>query len=217
MHDFPYLYSLRNCPFAMRARLAIYKSALPVAMREVDLRNKPSVMLKDSPKATVPILVVSPSLVLEESLEVMLWVLAQNDPQNLLRHDDDDKFNGILALIYRFDSQFKSALEDYKCAKRYHEDNLSDQRAVCEVFIKDLEQRLAGHQFVMDDKESLVDIAILPFIRQFARVERKWYVQSSYPNVKRWLNSYLQHAMFSKVMTQFPCWQPGDDAVIYCA
>ena len=217
MHDFPYLYSLRNCPFAMRARLAIYKSAQPVFIREVDLRNKPSAMVIDSPKATVPILVVSQSLIIEESLEVMLWSLAQNDPQNLLRHNDDNKFNDILTFIYRFDHGFKSALEDYKCAKRYREDNVSEQRAVCEVFINELEQRLGCHQFVMDEQESLADIAILPFVRQFARVERKWYVQSPYPNVKRWLNRYLQHAIFSKVMTQFPCWQAGDNPVVYCA
>ena len=217
MHDFPYLYSLRNCPFAMRARLAIYKSAQPVFIREVDLRDKPSAMLIDSPKATVPILVVSQTLIIEESLEVMLWSLGQNDPQNLLRHNDDNKFNDILTFIYRFDHGFKPALEDYKCAKRYHEDSVCEQRAVCEVFINELEQRLSRHQFVMDEQESLADIAILPFVRQFARVERKWYVQSSYPNVKRWLNSYLQYAIFSKVMTQFPCWKIGDKPVVYCA
>ena len=201
----------------MRARIAIYKSAHPVALREVDLRCKPASMIEDSPKATVPILVVSPLLVIEESLEVMLWVLGNNDPSNLLKSDDEHQLNEMLALIYRFDNAFKSALEDYKCAKRYREDNINEQRAVCEVFIKELEQRLSQHAFVFGDEETLVDIAILPFIRQFARVERPWYVQSDYPNVKRWLNRYLQHAMFSKVMAKFPLWHESSAETLFCA
>ena len=85
------------------------------------------------------------------------------------------------------------------------------------LFIKELEQRLSQHAFVFGDEETLVDIAILPFIRQFARVERPWYVQSDYPNVKRWLNRYLQHAMFSKVMAKFPLWHESSAETLFCA
>ena len=74
------------------------------------------------------------------------------------------------------------------------------------MYIQDLEQRLNSHEYLIDEKESMADIALLPFIRQFARVERQWYLQSPYPQLKRWLNQYLQSVMFTKVMAKYPLW-----------
>jgi len=235
----PVLYSLRNCPYAMRARLAIYKAKYLVELRDVVLNNKPSEMIAASAKATVPILVLEPfkinnvnerkANVIDESIDIMLWALTENDPDNLLRlapiNNSNTSLNSgginsektaeILALISHFDTEFKPSLEAYKCAKRYHEPNLQELRAVCEVTIKNLEQRLNTHSFVLDEHESLADIAILPFIRQFAKVERQWYLQSPYPNVKQWLNRYLQSAMFTQVMAKYPLWTQDQPATIF--
>jgi glutathione S-transferase len=226
----PILYSLRNCPYAMRARLAIYKSKQVVELRDIVLKNKPAAMLAASPKATVPVLVLSAAKgpnadVLDESLDIMLWALAQSDPLNLLRKqvlknhtasselEPSTKLTDILRLISLFDDEFKTCLEAYKCAKRYHEDNLDDCRQVCEVYIQNLEQRLSKHRYLFDQNESLADLALLPFIRQFARIERQWYLQSPYPEVKRWLNQYLQSPMFTRVMAKYPLWSP-EQAVV---
>ena len=209
----------------MRARLAIYKSRQVVALRDVVLSDKPKEMLTASPKGTVPIVVlgsseVSPSKVIDESLDIMLWALGKSDPDNLLRANpldnqassNDNKLSTtlteMLSLIALFDSEFKSALEAYKSAKRYHDSSVQDCRQHCEEYIQNLEQRLSRHACIMDDHESLADIALLPFIRQFAKVERQWYLQSPYPQLKRWLNRYLQSAMFTKVMAQYPLWSP---------
>lgn len=216
----PILYSLRNCPFAMRARLAIFRTKQAVELRDIVLSNKPAEMLLASPKATVPVLVISKDNVIDESLDVMLWVLKQSDPNNLLRtcNNDENKqaewcgasnaLDEILALINLFDTEFKTCLEQYKCAKRYHEVDLQQKRETCEYYIKQLEQRLSSHRYLFDDDESLADIALLPFIRQFAKVERKWFLQSPYPNLKQWLNGYLQSVMFTKVMAKYPLWTP---------
>ncbi|MEP4889053.1 MAG: glutathione S-transferase [Aliiglaciecola sp.] len=215
----PILYSLRNCPYAMRARIALFKANQSVAVREVKLNNKPAEMLKASAKGTVPILVVEndlkSTLIIEESLEVMLWALAQSDPNDLLRKDEPMVLPSMLSLIARFDDEFKTHLNAYKCAKRYKENNLIECRQACEVYIQELEDCLsvgtADNQtnktsYIISDQESLVDIALLPFIRQFAKVERQWYQQSPYPKVKQWLNHYLQSVMFTKVMTKFDVW-----------
>ncbi|WJG10051.1 glutathione S-transferase [Aliiglaciecola sp. LCG003] len=221
----PVLYSLRNCPYAMRARLAIFKSKQSVELRDVVLKDKPAEMLAASPKGTVPILVLASSKVIDESLDIMLWALTQSDPNNLLRtevRNSPESVSGlkssaqlaeILSLINRFDHEFKTCLEAYKCAKRYHESNLLDCRQACEVYIQDLEQRLNGHNYLIDDKESLADIALLPFIRQFAKVERQWYLQSPYPQLKAWLNQYLHSRMFTKVMAKYPLWSSGQSIV----
>jgi glutathione S-transferase len=210
----PILYSLRNCPYAMRARIALFKAQLQISLREVVLNNKPKEMLTASEKGEVPVLVMSdesaPSIVIEESLEVMLWALAKSDPDNLLYLHDPHALPNMLKLITQFDNEFKVCLNTYKCAKRYRENNITECRQACEIYIQELENRLANTScqkpFIMSDQESLVDIALLPFIRQFAKVERQWYLKSPYPKVRLWLNRYLQSIMFTKVMAKHNVW-----------
>ena len=208
----PILYSLRNCPYAMRARIAIYKAEQKIILRDIVLSNKPQAMLTASPKGTVPVLVLgldstlSQSSVIEESLEIMLWSLQQSDPHNLLHSGDTNALPQMLTLIAQFDHQFKTKLEQYKCAKRYREDTLLARREACQPYLQDLEQRLTEHQFAVSGKESLADIAILPFIRQFARVERQWYTQAPYPHLQYWLKLHLTSVLFSKAMIKHPLW-----------
>lgn len=214
-HNLPILYSLRNCPYAMRARIAIFKAKQTVMLRDVVLSNKPQEMLVASPKATVPILVLAHGKVLEESLEIMLWALNESDPNNLLHSHDENLLSEMLNLIHSFDHDFKVCLEQYKCAKRYRESNIIECREACEVYIQKLESRLSESSFLMSNNESLADIALMPFIRQFARVERQWYLKSTYPKIRAWLNNYLQSPMFTKVMAKYPLWLDNNEIVLF--
>ncbi|MEW6992040.1 glutathione S-transferase [Colwelliaceae bacterium 6441] len=217
--NLPVLYSLRNCPFAMRARLAIFKSHQKVFLRDIVLSNKPNEMLMASPKGTVPVLVSNQFGVIDESLEIMLWAFEQSDPDDFLHKNhhihSPTKNTEMMSLIQVFDTQFKASLEKYKCAKRYHESNVIECRQDCEAYIKQLEQRLTEQKFLVSNKESLADIALLPFIRQFARIERQWYLQSPYPKLRHWLNHYLQSAMFTKVMAKYPLWEESQPEIIF--
>jgi glutathione S-transferase len=196
----------------MRARLGILLAKQPVMLRAIDLRNKPPEMLAASPKGTVPVLVVDntenpgQSTVIDESLEIMLWALNLSDPDNLLYSDEPDKLPSMLSLIGRFDNEFKKHLENYKSAKRYHEESKTCHRQQCEAFIIELDNRLSKHKYLMDDKPSLVDYAVLPYIRQFARVERQWYIQTPYPHLQHWLKHHLTSQLFSKAMIKHPLW-----------
>lgn len=210
----PILYSLRNCPYAMRARIGIHKAQLQIDLREVDLKHKPADMLAASAKGTVPILVLdneseSPT-VIDESLDVMLWALTKNDPDDLLHGFDQNALPMMLDLIRLFDDEFKTCLNAYKASSRYREDNVIECRQACEVFIQGLETRLNDRAFLMSAQESLADIALMPFIRQFAKVERQWYLQAPYPRVREWLNFYLQSGMFTRVMAKFEVWVGGE-------
>lgn len=213
----PILYSLRNCPYAMRARLAIFRAQQKVILRDLVLSNKPQEMLTASPKGTVPVLVIAPAKVIEQSLDIMLWALAQSDPDNLLHSHDPGALPEMLRLITTFDTQFKTCLEQYKCAKRYHEDTVVAWRQACEVYLQALEIRLNQEAFLFSAQPSLVDLALLPFIRQFARIERQWYLQSPYPKLRQWLNNYLQSAMFTKVMAKYPLWLETGETVFFGA
>jgi len=215
----PILYSLRNCPYAMRARVAIYYAKQKVALRDLVLSNKPAEMLAVSPKGTVPVLVLDNELaqpkVIDESLDVMLWALGQSDPDDFLHCESPHLLAEMLSLISQFDNEFKKCFDKYQCAKRYHEDSLENDRAACEKYILALEERLQRNDFLMSNKASLADIALLPFIRKFSKVERQWYLQSPYPKLRTWLNNYLQSRMFSKVMSQYPLWLDNKDLVIF--
>jgi len=220
----PIFYSLQHCPYAMRARMGLILAKQTVRLRAIVLKDKPKEMLQVSPKGTVPILVLKSRprddnnyRVIEESLEIMLWALKQNDPSNLLYSDQPEMLTEMLSWIKLFDSEFKTSLEKYKSAKRYHETNKVEHRQHCEKYIGQLEQKLNQHQFVMGGQLSLVDYAILPFIRQFSRVERPWYRSSPYPKLKHWLTAHLESPLFSQVMVKHPLWLENNEEVLFGA
>jgi len=211
MSPLPILYSLRQCPYAIRARMGLLLAKQPVILRDVDMKNKPADMLAASPKATVPVLVINQSSVIEQSLDIMLWALSKNDPKQLLHGDQV----AMLELIHRTDNEFVDALKKYKAASRYHDDEKDSYRLHCEAYINDLEQRLTQHEYIMGDSPSLTDYAILPFIRQFSRVERQWYRQAPYPSTQRWLNKHYQQTVFTQAMAPYKPWHKGDAAIFF--
>ena len=205
----PILYSLQNCPYAMRARLAILMSEQTVLIRAIVMQNKPAELLALSPKGTVPVLVLGTEAhaqVIDESLDIMLWALNISDPNNLLYAEDAKALPEMLTIINENDQQFKPTLECYKRAKRFHEDNEEEYRLQCEPFIQALEQRLSQHLFLMGSTPSLLDFALLPFVRQFSRVNRQHFRDGSYTYLQNWLKHHLQSQLFSKAMLKYPLW-----------
>jgi len=156
----PILYSFRRCPYAIRARLAIKISGIKVELREILLKDKPKEMLEISPKGTVPVLLLPDDLVIDESREIMMWALTQNDPENWL--ESIDKSN---SLIDQNDNEFKPHLDHYKYADRFPEYSKENYREQTNAFLKQLDQRLNESRYLISDKISLADMAIFPFIR----------------------------------------------------
>ncbi|USD61636.1 glutathione S-transferase [Vibrio sp. SCSIO 43140] len=212
----PILYSLHNCPFAIRARLAIVKAQLQVRIRAIKLDNKPVEMLEASPKGTVPVLAFEDGKpAIEQSLDIMVWALRQSDPNNLLYSEDSYALERMLSTIESFEHDFDPALNAFGCAKRYHETNMLSLRKDCEVQLALLESRLSQHSFLFGEKESLVDIALVPFLRKFARIDKQWFRDAPYPKLRTWLNNYLQSPMFSKVMEKQELWLDHREDVIF--
>ncbi len=205
--DLPILYSLQNCPYAMRARMALLLAEQTVQIRAVTMKDKPAEMLAVSPKATVPVLVLDDQLtVIDESLDIMLWALGSNDPQNLLYSHDLDALPEMLGVIQKNDDEFKPNLEKYKRAKRFHGDDLEACRLACEPFVQALEKRLNKQAYLMGDMLSLLDYALLPFIRQFSRVNRQVFSGGNYVNLQKWLSQLLQSRLFQRSMVPYPLW-----------
>ncbi|MCK4842589.1 MAG: glutathione S-transferase [Methylococcales bacterium] len=196
----------------MRARLAIVNSMITVELREVVLSNKPQQLLTISPKGTIPVLVLNDGQVIEQSLDIMTWTLSKLDPDNWLKNGKTDD---IYQLIAWNDNEFKYFLDRYKYADRYPEHTRHYYREKAEQFLNDLEQRLALHPFLCSDHCSLADIAIFPFIRQFAHVDKDWFRSSDYQNLNQWLNHHLHSALFISIMDKYPAWQLADKAVYF--
>lgn len=212
MTALPILYSFRRCPYAMRARMAVMQSGLVCELREVVLRHKPAAMTDLSPKGTVPVLQLPDGQVLEESLDVMRWALDVNDPEGWL-----DTFDASVGLTSQLDGEFKGALDRYKYFVKHPEHPQSHYRDQGAQFLAVLEGRLAenGGHGLFDTRLTFVDFAAMPFVRQFAFVDKAWFDQAPYPLLREWLNRALESDLFLSVMPKYPAWKPGDDPVMF--
>jgi glutathione S-transferase len=215
---YPILYSFRRCPYAIRARLAIAVSGVEVELREVVLRDKPAAFLSASPSATVPCLVLAQvegggdgapgnSAVIDESLDVMIWTLEQNDPEGWLKMPDSG-----FGWIERVDGPFKQALDRTKYPPRYPESDPVEQRGIATVFLEELEQALGEWIY---ERPSLADFAILPFVRQFAFIDKTWFDAQPWPKLHAWLSRFLNSDRFERVMRKYPQWHHGDESVYF--
>nr|WP_256124556.1 glutathione S-transferase [Pseudomonas yamanorum] len=191
------MYSFRRCPYAMRARMALRYSGVAVQIIEVSLKAKPAEMLVLSPKGTVPVLSVD-GRVIDESLAIMRWALAQNDPEGWLLEDD----GATQALIEENDQGFKYQLDRYKYAERYPEQPMEHYRAEGEVFLSKLEGLLAEREYLLAGHLSLADVALAPFVRQFAHVDREWFGRAPYPRLQAWLQRFLESPLFIAIMAK---------------
>lgn len=192
----PILYSYRRCPYAMRARMALSYAGVMVDIREISLKDKPAHMLQVSPKGTVPVLVFPEGQVIDESLEIMSWALRQKDVDGWLKADDLQ----MQQLIAENDGQFKQNLDRYKYAIRFPEHAAEYYRTQGEEFLAKLELRLHQTSFLIGDAISLADIAIFPFVRQFAAVDNAWFESTDYLKLKIWLKYMVESALFKRVM-----------------
>lgn len=202
----PVLYSFRRCPYAMRARLALQAAKSMVELREVVLREKPEAFLDASPSGTVPCLVQA-SDVIDESLDIMRWALAQNDPHGWL-----DMPDAGYDWIARCDGPFKHALDRTKYASRYPGEDPDNHRAEACAFLKDLDAALNPWLF---DRPGIADYAIAPFVRQFAFIDKAWFDAQPWPDLQAWLEAFLKSPEFSATMQKFPQWHTGDAPICF--
>ena len=199
------LYSFRRCPYAMRARMALLESGLVVELREVALGNKPPEMIAASAKATVPVLVPDDGPVIDESIDIMRWALARHDPEDWLGGEDR-------ALIGLFDSDFKHHLDRYKYPDRHTAYPIAHRDAGVSLLIP-LDARLGQQHNLSRDACSITDIAIMPFIRQFAAVDQGWFYRQPLPYLQPWLARQMGSALFERAMLRVKPWVAGDPAV----
>ncbi len=203
----PILYSFRRCPYAMRARLALLASGTACELREVKLSAKPDALREASAKATVPVLVLPDGTVIDESLEIMRWSLGRNDPHGWLTRDDP-------ALIAENDGRFKHDLDRYKYPDRHGSDATAHRQNGL-TFLTRLDARLADGGQLCGPRPGIADMAIMPFVRQFAATDRGWFDAQPLPHLHVWLDGHLSSQTFAAIMGKLPPWKPGDAVTVF--
>ena len=206
----PVLYSFRRCPYAMRARMAIILSSVECELREVLLKNKPEEMLSLSPKGTVPVLTFDKK-VLDESMDVINWAFAKDSSKFLKYTSFEAKLCNYF--IELFDAKFKYHLDRYKYASRY-ERTSDDHQGECLKILMELNESIDADPWIFGATVSLLDISILPFIRQCKIANPHWFLKQDFKQVINLLDYFESSVLFHMAMKKFDEWNPDDSQVV---
>jgi len=191
--------------------MAIAKAGTPVELREVVLRDKPQALIEASPKATVPVLVLPDNTIIEESFEILLWAFGQNDPDGWLSEQHAE----LTETVAQNDGDFKKNLDGYKYSQRNTEKTRDEYRNDGARWLAVLDERLNKSDYLAGDTPSALDIAIMPFIRQFANTDLAWFEASPYRSLSNWLNTWKNSELFVSIMHKYPQWHPGDPTPVF--
>ena len=193
----------------MRARMALGVAGIACELREVFLRDKPTEMLALSQKGTVPVLHLPCGRVIDESLDVMHWALAQHDPFGWLGVPDPQSWVAL------FDDIFKHHLDRYKYASRYDDADAKAHRSAARDVLAELEPHLKNG-WIGGARLGFADIAVLPFVRQYRIADPVWFDDElGLPNVQKWLTAFLDLPLFLSVMEKYDRWQSGSAGKIF--
>ena len=179
-----------------------------IELREISLKNRPEELLLISPKGTVPVLKFHDNTILEESLDIMLWVLKKNNSSWLKSNIDTQK-----NMIYINDNDFKYYLDRYKYHDRYPEKSKNFYNSKCKEFLNHYEKRVSKSNFLLSDSIQFSDVAIFPFLRQYANVDKEDFFQS-FPNLNNYLNVFYESELFLSVMNKYALWEKKSKPLI---
>ena len=209
-YTLPVLYSFRRCPYAMRARMAIILSSVECELREILLKNKPEEMLSLSPKGTVPVLTFG-NKVLDESMDVINWAFAKDSSKFLKYSSSESKLSNYFVEL--FDAKFKYHLDRYKYASRY-ERTSDDHQDECLKILLELNESINASPWIFGATVSLLDISILPFIRQCKIANPYWFLEQDFKKVINLLDYYESSALFHIAMKKFDEWNPDNSQIV---
>ena len=206
---YPILYSYRRCPYAIRSRMALAYTDIQLEIREISLQNRPKELYAVSKKGTVPVLITIDGLVIEESLEIMLWALKNNLNQSWLM----ENHNKEIEMINKNDILFKKWLDRYKYHDRYPENSKEHYRKKCSNILSDYENQLNNTKYFLRDSISIADIAIFPFVRQFANIDYQWF-ENNYNKLRSWLEEIYSSNLFIQIMKKYEMWNNKNKSII---
>jgi glutathione S-transferase len=179
-----------------------------VELREVVLKDKPHEFLKASNSGTVPCLQLK-NKIIDESIDIMIWALRKNDPEGWL----DMPAEGY-RLIDEVEKKFKPNLDKTKYATRYSQDDSKVSKNLAIEYLINLDKKIKG-EFFYGEQPKLADIAIFPFVRQFANIDINWFNEFGWQKLQNWLKAFVESSMFDESQKKFVKWRPAADPVFF--
>jgi len=209
--DYPVLYSFKRCPYAIRTRISLILSKTKCELREVLLKDKPESMLNASPKGTVPVLIKNNGTVIDESIDIINWLISRNNFFGPNKYDDF-----IEEMIKLFDNEFKFHLDRYKYSTRYNKDKELFHRNKCSEILNNLEEKITSNPWLLGSSVSKLDVCILPFIRQFRIANEEWFDDNEqFKKINETLKYFLEWEVFQIAMKKYPQWKQGDKEILF--
>lgn len=195
----PLLFTYRRCPYAMRARMALLQAGVAFDAHEIALRDKPSEMLRLSPKGTVPVLVLPDQHVVDQSLEIMGWAFDGRDPGGWWDRAQSDPCKELVALN---DGPFKQHLDGYKYPGRdpLRAQPQAHRDGAVACLLQPLDALLSSQRFLGGSEPCAADLAIFPFVRQYRGVDVSWFDGQDLQATRRWLGHWLESELFQRCM-----------------
>ena len=193
----------------MRARMAMAYSKISYEHREILLKNRPKDLYRVSKKGTVPVLQLVDGTVIDESVDIMKWCMKQSDLDGWF----GDNYASQNRFIKNNDTEFKYWLDRYKYHIRYVENSFEKYQKEVEAFLIKYNLILQENYFLMGEKLNLVDVALMPFIRQAAHVDIRWFDQN-FPALSEWLEKLKVSPLFLSIMKKYDIWDDNGEGVI---
>ena len=205
------LYSFRRCPYAIRARWALRESLVKVELREVDLKNKPVDLIKNSQNKTVPLLILKNGEIIEESLDIILWTLSNSKKSDLNKFFPNNLKEEILNIIKENDQEFKFHLDRFKYASRFDEKDKDYHFYEAQNIIKNwnllLKDKPKRNFWLVGENETIADWCIWPFVRQFKIACEHQKIDNHFDDsIIRWLNYFETNNNYKDVMNKYEIW-----------
>ena len=208
MRKYPRLYSFRRCPWAIRARMALAHTQISVELREILLSERPDKLYAISSKGTVPVLELEDGQVIDESFDIIMWALDQTNTDWMEINPDQQ-----LKMIHANDHEFKPWLDKYKYHQRHPEHTKEYYQDQCDAFLSNYNEILKMQPYLIGEKIQLLDVAVFPFVRQFAFVDLQ-YFETKYFNLNQWLLARKDSGLFNSIMDKYIQWEPDHDPMI---
>lgn len=136
---------------------------------------------------------------LEQSLDIMYWALHQSETHHALL--EDEAFSTLLKqLTQQNDTDFKRAIDCYKYPSQYVAEQVADAKSNAAVILKEWNALLNKDVYFYGREASFIDYALMPFVRQFAGVDKTYFAGLAIPHVQEWLAKISESELFVEIM-----------------
>lgn len=209
------LHSYRRCPFCIRARIIFYLKGYRYEVVEEPLRKWTKWMqewaMETGERPRVPVLRYWDENGVEhvqpESNEIDLFLDALHGTPEYTPKAGSVQYAEMMAWWDWCDTEMKPMIDLYKYGKN-REWNREDNEVYMKelrTYVQKLEDHLTDHAYLVEERLTLADIAVIPFIRQIIRTRNGEFDFTDFPYVVTWANSILETDWFQNiVMQKFP-------------